>query len=92
MPVFFSNNLPTLLVISKTRSFSFVPYFPLVPGSLPPCPASRIIVSKSNLRGVKDKVLYINSKNIRKSLAETAYKIYKDKIKKIIAVTGTNGK
>ena len=53
---------------------------------------SRIIVSKSNLRGVKDKVLYINSKNIRKSLAETAYKIYKDKPKNLIAVTGTNGK
>ena len=45
IPVFFSNSLPTLFVISKTMSFSFVPYLPLVPGSLPPWPASSTIVS-----------------------------------------------
>jgi cell division protein FtsZ len=43
------NNVDTLLVISNTMSFSVVPFLPIVPGSLPPCPASSTTVS--NLSG-----------------------------------------
>ena len=50
------------------------------------------IISSQKFEGFKKKVLYINSLNVRKSLSEVAYAIYKDKPRNIIAVTGTNGK
>ena len=40
----------------------------------------------------KKNIIYLNSLNIRKVLAEISYKIFKDKPKKLVAVTGTNGK
>ena len=45
-----------------------------------------------NLKVLKKNILFIKSSNVRKSLSEFAYTIYKDKPKNIIAVTGTNGK
>ena len=53
---------------------------------------ARTIVSNQNFHGIKDNILYIKSKNVRKLLSEIAYKIYKKKPKNLIAVTGTNGK
>ena len=53
---------------------------------------SRIIVSERKIKNQIRGVLYIHTKNIRKLLAETAFKIYNKKPKNLIAVTGTNGK
>ena len=53
---------------------------------------AKIIISNQKFEGIKKKTLYLKSKNVRKSLSETAYKIYKNKPKNLIAVTGTNGK
>ena len=38
---------------------------------------ARTIVSNQNFHGIKDNILYIKSKNVRKLLSEIAYKIYK---------------
>ena len=35
------NNKYNFFAIDKTMSFSFVPFLPTAPGSLPPCPASK---------------------------------------------------
>jgi len=53
---------------------------------------AKIIISNQKYEGIKKNILFIRSYNVRKSLSEFAYKIYKDKPKNIIAVTGTNGK
>ena len=53
---------------------------------------AKIIISNQKFEGIKKKILFINSSNVRKSLSEFAYSIYKDKPKNITAVTGTNGK
>ena len=53
---------------------------------------AKIIISNQKFEGVKKKVLFIRSSNVRKSLSEFAYALYKDKPRNIIAVTGTNGK
>ena len=53
---------------------------------------AKIIISNQKFEGIKKNVLFIRSSNVRKSLADFAYAIYKDKPKNIIAVTGTNGK
>ena len=53
---------------------------------------AKIIISKNKYEGLKKNILFIRSPNVRKSLSEFAYAIYKDKPKNIIAVTGTNGK
>ena len=53
---------------------------------------AKIIISKQKFEGLKKNILFIKSTNVRKSLSEFAYTIYKDKPKNIIAVTGTNGK
>ena len=45
-----------------------------------------------NFKGFKNGILYLSFKNVRKSLAEISYKIFKIKINNLIAVTGTNGK
>ena len=52
----------------------------------------RTIVSTQKFEGMKSNVLYIKTKNVRKLLAETSFKIHKNKPKNLIAVTGTNGK
>ena len=53
---------------------------------------AKTIISNNKFTGLKKKILYIRSKNVRKLLSETAYKICKKKPKNLIAVTGTNGK
>ena len=53
---------------------------------------AKIIVSSQKFEGLKKNILYIKSLNVRKTLAETAYRVYKNKSKNLIAVTGTNGK
>ncbi len=54
---------------------------------------AKIIISNLKFTGFnKEKILFINSKNPRKLLSEVASKIYKQKPKNIIGVTGTNGK
>ena len=51
-----------------------------------------IIISEKKFEGIKIKVLFLRSKNVRKKLSELSYKITKNKPKNLIAVTGTNGK
>ena len=51
----------------------------------------RIIVSEQKFKK-KIKGIIIHTKNVRKLLAEVSFKIYKDRPKNLIAVTGTNGK
>ena len=53
---------------------------------------AKTIVSNQKFEGIKKNILFIRSSNVRKSLSEFAYTIYKNKPKNIIAVTGTNGK
>ena len=53
---------------------------------------ARIIISESCNTEVKNNILYIKSNNVRKLFAEFAFKIFDNKFKKLIAVTGTNGK
>ena len=50
------------------------------------------IISEKKFEGIKKKVLFLRSKNVRKLLSELSYKIKKNKPKNLIAVTGTNGK
>ena len=53
---------------------------------------ARTIISDQNYQGIKDNVLYLKSKNIRKLLSYASSKFYKKKPNNIIGVTGTNGK
>jgi len=53
---------------------------------------AKTIISNQKFEGIKKNILFIRSSNVRKSLSEFAYTIYKDRPKNIIAVTGTNGK
>jgi len=53
---------------------------------------AKTIVSNLNFQGLKNNVLYIKTNNPRKLLSEVASKVYKNKPKNLIAVTGTNGK
>ncbi|MBD1157100.1 UDP-N-acetylmuramoyl-L-alanyl-D-glutamate--2,6-diaminopimelate ligase [Pelagibacterales bacterium SAG-MED20] len=53
---------------------------------------ARTIISSQDYEGLKNKILYIHSSNVRKSLADVVSGIYKVKPKNLIAVTGTNGK
>jgi len=53
---------------------------------------AKTIISNQKFVGIKKNVLFIKSSNVRKSLSEFAYTIYKERPKNIIAVTGTNGK
>ena len=53
---------------------------------------SKVIISEKKIKELKNGILFIHTKNIRKLLAEVSYKIYKNKPKNLIAVTGTNGK
>ena len=51
-----------------------------------------VIISEKKFKSKISKVPLITVKNVRKSLAEACSNYYKKKPKKIIAVTGTNGK
>jgi len=53
---------------------------------------AKIIITNQKFEGIRKNILYIRSSNVRKSLSEFAFAIYKNKPKNIIAVTGTNGK
>ncbi len=53
---------------------------------------SKIIISEKRITNFQKDILFIHTKNIRKLLAEIAFKIYKNKPNNLIAVTGTNGK
>ena len=53
---------------------------------------AKTIVSNLNFQGLKNKVLYLKTNNPRQLLSEVASKVYKNKPKNLIAVTGTNGK
>ena len=53
---------------------------------------SKIIISEERITNPQKDILFIHTKNIRKLLAEIAFKIYKNKPNNLIAVTGTNGK
>jgi MurE/MurF fusion protein len=53
---------------------------------------AKIIITEKKIEGLKNGILFIQSKNIRKLLAEVSFKIYNNFPNNIIAVTGTNGK
>jgi murE/murF fusion protein len=53
---------------------------------------AKIIISEKKISKKKTDIIYLNSLNVRKLLAETSYKIFKKKPKRLVAVTGTNGK
>ena len=53
---------------------------------------AKTIISNKEFEGFKKKILYLNSKNVRKTLSEINYRILKQRPKNLIAVTGTNGK
>ena len=53
---------------------------------------SKIIISEKRTVNFQKDIIFIHAKNIRKLLAEIAFKIYKNKPNNLIAVTGTNGK
>jgi len=53
---------------------------------------AKIIVSEKKINYQDQNITYLQSKNPRKLLAEFSYKLIKKKVKKLIAVTGTNGK
>ena len=53
---------------------------------------SKIIVSEKKSNKIKNDILFIHTKNARKLLSEVSYKIYNQRPKNLIAVTGTNGK
>ncbi len=53
---------------------------------------AKIIVTEKRPSIRKKNLIFIVSSNVRKLLAEVSYKILKKKPKKLVAVTGTNGK
>ena len=53
---------------------------------------SKIIISEKRIKNPQKDILFIHTKNIRRLLAEIAFKIYNNKPNNLIAVTGTNGK
>ena len=53
---------------------------------------AKIIVTEKKNNGLKNGILFIQAKNVRKLLAEISFKINNKIPKNIIAVTGTNGK
>ena len=53
---------------------------------------AKIIITEKNSTNKKNDVIFLYSSNVRKLLANISYKILDNKPKKLIAVTGTNGK
>ena len=53
---------------------------------------AKIIISDKRKNNKKDNTIFLHSLNVRKLLAEISYKLVNKKPKKLIAVTGTNGK
>jgi MurE/MurF fusion protein len=53
---------------------------------------AKIIVSEKKVKFQSKDVIFFKCKNSRKLLAELSYRLIKKNVKKLIAVTGTNGK
>ena len=53
---------------------------------------ANVIVSENDVKLNNKKILFLRDKNPRKLLAETSFKLIKNKPKNLVAVTGTNGK
>ena len=53
---------------------------------------AKIIISEKKTKENKNNIIFLYSSNVRKLLANVAYKILDKKPKNLIAVTGTNGK
>ena len=53
---------------------------------------AKIIFSEQKIKDKKKNIFYLKSSNIRKLLSKISYKILSKKFKKLVAVTGTNGK
>ncbi len=53
---------------------------------------ARVIISEKKITKKKKNILFLNFPNVRKLLAQISFKLLKKKPKKLIAVTGTNGK
>ena len=53
---------------------------------------AKVIVSEKKFANKKENVIFLHSYNVRKLLANVSYKILDKKPKKLVAVTGTNGK
>jgi murE/murF fusion protein len=53
---------------------------------------AKIVISEKKINLQNKDIIYLKEKNPRKILAELSYKFIKRNIKKLIAVTGTNGK
>ena len=53
---------------------------------------AKVIISEKKMIKKKKNVIFLHSANIRKLLAKVSYKILMKKPKKLVAVTGTNGK
>ena len=53
---------------------------------------AKVIVTDKRINNKKKNIIYLHSPNVRKLLAHVSYKIFDKKPKKLVAVTGTNGK
>ncbi len=53
---------------------------------------ARVVVSEKKIHTKKENIIFLYSSNVRKLLAEVSYKILSKRPKRLIAVTGTNGK
>ena len=53
---------------------------------------AKVIVTDKRINNKKKNIIYLHSPNVRKMLANVSYKIFDKKPKKLVAVTGTNGK
>ena len=51
-----------------------------------------VIISEKKIFKKKTNIVYLHSRNVRKLLAKISYKILNKRPKKLLAVTGTNGK
>ena len=53
---------------------------------------AKVIVTQKKIVKKTDNIIFLHSSNVRKLLANISYKIFSKRPKKLIAVTGTNGK
>ncbi len=53
---------------------------------------AKIIISEENIKKKIENIIFLHSSNVRKLLAKVSFKILNKRPKKLVAVTGTNGK
>ena len=53
---------------------------------------AKVIITEKKVKEFQDGILFIQTKNIRKLLAQVTFKIFNKRPKNLVAVTGTNGK